>query len=66
MEELEEAFNKIMKGIDPTEDEPDSGSDSCPSEDNLDLRELYKVIYLRRKIRHKELREKETAEKKYF
>jgi hypothetical protein len=26
-------------------DEVDNGSESCPSDDNLDLKELYGVIY---------------------
>lgn len=51
---MTEAFEKIQKGEDPNEDETksnleseneDNGSDSCPSDGNLDLRELYSIIY---------------------
>ena len=54
MEELTEAFDKIQKGDDPNDDETrsaiesgdeDNGSDSCPSDGNLDLRDLYSIIY---------------------
>jgi len=57
IEELTEAFEKIQKGEDPTDEEMksrrgdgenesvDNGSESCPSDDNLDLRELYSIIY---------------------
>ena len=51
MEELTQAFEKIQKGEDPNDEEnlsdgnagvngskEDAGSDSCPSEDNLELR----------------------------
>ena len=38
--------------MDPNEEEMyESGSDSCPSEDNLDFEELYSVIYLRKKVK---------------
>ena len=51
------SFEKIQKGEDPADDETksrrgdgenesaDNGSESCPSDDNLDLRELYSIIY---------------------
>ena len=54
------AFEKIQRGEEPTDEEKaklpdipeaeaesveDGGSDSCPSEDNLDLKELYSAIY---------------------
>lgn len=48
MEEITTAFAKIQRGQDPTEDEVesgDAGSDSCPSEDNLDLKQLYDIMY---------------------
>ena len=49
IEELTTAFEKIQRGEDPNEDETvsdaDNGSDSCPSEDNVDLKDLYGVIY---------------------
>ena len=54
VEELSTAFEKIQKGEEPTEDEgktpgendsADDGSESCPSEGNLDLKELYSIIY---------------------
>lgn len=48
-EELIDAFEKILRGEDPNDEEEDSGSDSNPSEDNLDFDELYDVIYLEKK-----------------
>ena len=52
MDELTSAFEKIQKGEDPNDEEDkgimsiDNGSDSCPSDDNLDMKELYTAIYL--------------------
>ena len=45
LDELTEAFNKIQNGLDPNDEEIDlssdngeeGGSDSCPSDDNIDL-----------------------------
>lgn len=39
IEELTTAYEKIQNGDDPNDDEPqdENGSDSCPSEGNLDL-----------------------------
>jgi len=47
MEELNTAYEKIQKGEDPNDDEvqEEEGSDSAPSEGNLNLEELYGVIY---------------------
>jgi|TARA_B110000285_G_C15046347_1_gene574522 hypothetical protein len=49
MEELTNAFEKVQRGEDPNDDETvsadDQGSDSCPSEGNLDIKELYGAIY---------------------
>ena len=57
MDELTNAFEKIQKGEDPVDEErkllenqddesvEDGGSDSCPSEDNLELKQLYSAIY---------------------
>ena len=50
-EELVEAFEDIQNGKDPCDKEEadnksiDNGSESCPSEDNLELKELYNVMY---------------------
>ena len=65
LEELESAYNKIIQGIEPNEEvneEEDAGSDSCPSDDNLEIKELYKVIYVRKKRRARELIEREEKE----
>ena len=51
LDELTAAFNKIQSGGDPNDDEEteesreETGSDSCPSDDNLDLKQLYDIIY---------------------
>lgn len=60
-------FERIQKGQDPTEDEKedDLGSDSCPSDDNFDLKELYDIIYCQRNKSLKVLQNKEKAEKKF-
>jgi hypothetical protein len=57
MDELTSAFEKIQRGEDPVDEEAtpaedgslksqDGGSESCPSDDNLDMKELYNAIYL--------------------
>ena len=66
--ELIQVFDKIQKGNDPTEDEKDEddqGSDSCPSEDNIDLSQLYDIIYCQRNKTAAILANKENAEKKF-
>ena len=64
VEELTTAFEKIQKGQDPNEEEvPDEeGSDSAPSEGNLDLQELYGVIYCDSKKKKEKLEAIDTAE----
>ena len=41
-------------------------SDSCPSEDNLDIQELYNVIYVRKKLKDEEIKAKIENEKTYI
>lgn len=65
--ELVQAFDKFQKGADPTEDEKedDQGSDSCPSEDNIDVKELHDIIYCQRNTSDTTITDKEKAEKKF-
>ena len=65
--ELVQVFDKIQKGQDPTEDEKedDLGSDSCPSDDNFSIKELYDIIYCQRNKSLKQIQDKDKAEKKF-
>ena len=73
MEELTEAFEKIKRGDDPNDEEIDTtsangedpGSDSCPSDDNIDLRQLYDIMYCQRNKSMKTLLEKKDTEEKF-
>ena len=67
VEELTTAFEKIQKGQDPNEEEnqSDDGSASAPSEGNLDLNELYGVIYCDSKKKKEKLEAKDKAEQNY-
>eukprot|EP00347_Sterkiella_histriomuscorum_P002278 403368770 len=64
--ELEQVFEQIEHGQDPNEIEKqisDGGeSESNISEDNLDIRELYKEIYMREHVMEKEILQLEKAE----
>jgi len=55
---LEQAYNLILQGKEPNlekDKESDEGSDSSPSDDNLDIEELYTVIYVRKKYLKREI-----------
>jgi hypothetical protein len=67
VEELTQAFEKIQKGEDPNDDEPqdEDGSDSAPSDGNLDLQELYGVIYCDSKKKNEKIAAMNEAEKTY-
>lgn len=43
----------------------DAGSDSCPSDDNIDIRQLYDIMYCQRNHSAKTLREKRMVEEKF-
>ena len=63
---MKEAFEKIQNGHDPVEDErEDNGSDSAPSDDNIDLHQLYDIIYCQRKNSKKILANRFQEEKKF-
>ena len=64
IEELTAAFEKIQNGEDPNDDEiqDEDGSDSAPSEGNLDLQELYGVIYCEGKKKNEKLAALNEAE----
>ena len=53
IDELRKVYDMIIEGEEPTEEEGggenDSGSDSCPSDDNLNLEDLYNEVYMKRK-----------------
>eukprot|EP00347_Sterkiella_histriomuscorum_P012087 403369941 len=68
IEELEKAYNLILQGQEPElqEENFDDGSDSCPSEDNLDIKELYNVIYVRKKYHKREIESKIQTENEYL
>ena len=69
VEELEKAYNLILQGQEPDidlGDPDDQGSDSCPSEDNLDIKELYEVIYVRKKWKRREIEERFEKEQEYL
>ena len=67
VEELTTAFEKIQKGQDPNEEEnqSDEGSASAPSEGNLDLQDLYGVIYCDSKKKKEKMEAKDRAEQNY-
>ena len=71
IQELTTAFEKIQRGEDPNEDETasvdevDNGSESCPSDDNLDLKELYGVIYGEKAKRAEQINAKAEVEAQY-
>jgi hypothetical protein len=66
-EELTEAYEKIQSGDDPNEDEvlEENGSESCPSDGNLDLKDLYSAIYCEKKKAKDDIANKEMAETQY-
>lgn len=43
----------------------DAGSDSCPSEDNIDLKQLYDIMYCMSNISAKTLMDKQLQEDKF-
>lgn len=52
LDELEKAYSLIVAGKDPNDEAnavDEIGSDSCPSDDNLDLSDLYTSIYIRQR-----------------
>ena len=60
-------FDQIQRGHDPNDDEKgdENGSDSCPSEDNFDIQELYNIIYCKRNKSSQLIQGKEKSEKKF-
>lgn len=57
-EELEQIFEQIEEGDDPNDEEYQmSVSDDCASDDNLEVDELYKEVYLRGHLMTKEVEE---------
>jgi hypothetical protein len=52
--------------MDPEEDEKVSNSDGYASEDNFDLEELYKEVYMRGDVMEKELKQRSIAEEKFY
>lgn len=68
LEELTTAFEKIQRGEDPNDDEEeekDIGSDSCPSEDNLELKDLYGAIYVAKDKLKENVEARQKAEETY-
>ena len=67
--ELEDVYEEIKKGNEPNEQEKylseGQGSDDNASEDNFDLRELYKEVYMREHLMDKEIQQQEKAAIKF-
>ena len=63
--ELAAAYAEIRQGAEPNEREKElsegQGSDENASEDNFDLRELYKEVYLREHLMEREIERREKA-----
>ncbi|CDW89042.1 zinc carboxypeptidase family protein [Stylonychia lemnae] len=70
IDELEQAYNLILQGKEPNieteKQESDEGSDSSPSDDNLDIQELYTIIYVRKKYLKREIQQKIQDEQEYL
>ena len=78
IDELTNAFDKIQQGEDPNDQyDPmsdkeavegsveDGGSDSCPSEDNIELKQLYSAIYCEKNKAKQAVEDLENIEEDY-
>mmetsp|Transcript_40432 Transcript_40432/g.61679 ORF Transcript_40432/g.61679 Transcript_40432/m.61679 type:complete len:157 (-) Transcript_40432:2110-2580(-) len=69
MEELTKAYESISKGADPVDDEislEDDGSESCPSDDNLEMKQLYDIIYCQKNKSEEVIEKKKNLESTYY